>query len=100
MLLAAVVESSNRVGGTSKRLEKIELLPKLLRQLQPEEIEIVAAFLGGRTRQGRIGIGYATLRDSRGEAAKTPRLAIGQADRIFPSGIATSGPGCHCQRRA
>src|SRR6266851_4600969 len=58
MLLAAVVETSSRVAGTTKRLEKIELLAKLLRQLQPEEIEIVAAFLGGRTRQGRIGIGY------------------------------------------
>src|SRR5260370_19841680 len=98
MLLAAVVETSNRVAGTNKRLEKIELLARLLRQLQPEEIEIVAAFLGGRTRQGRIGIGYATLRDSRGAAAETPSLEIVEADRIFQSVIATSGPGSQGQR--
>src|SRR5260370_3801532 len=98
MLLAAVVETSNRVAGTTKRLEKIDLLAKLLRQLQPEEIEIVAAFLGGRTRQGRIGIGYAALRDATGAAAETPSLEIVEADRIFQSIIAASGPGSQRQR--
>ncbi|HEY6391466.1 MAG TPA: ATP-dependent DNA ligase [Bryobacteraceae bacterium] len=98
MLLAAVVETSNRVAGTTKRLEKIDLLSKLLRQLQPEEIEIVAAFLGGRTRQGRIGIGYGALRDSRGAAAEIPSLEIVEADRIFQSIIAMSGPGSQSQR--
>src|SRR5260370_35709278 len=100
MLLAAVVETSNRVAGTSKRLEKIELLAKLLKQLQPEEIEIVAAFLGGRTRQGRIGIGYSALRDSRGDAAETPSLEIIEVDRIFQSILATSGSGSQGQRLA
>jgi DNA ligase-1 len=98
MLLAAVVETSSRVAGTTKRLEKIELLSKLLKQLQPEEIEIVAAFLGGRTRQGRIGIGYGTLRDSRGAAVETPGLEIVEVDRIFQSIIAMSGPGSQGQR--
>ncbi len=98
MLLAAVVETSNRVAGTSKRLEKIELLAKLLRQLQPEEIEIVAAFLGGRTRQGRIGIGYGALRDSSAAAAETPSLEIVEVDRIFQSILATSGSGSQGQR--
>ena len=98
MLLAAVVETSSRVAGTTKRLEKIELLSKLLKQLQPEEIEIVAAFLGGRTRQGRIGIGYGALRDSRDAAAETPGLEIVEVDRIFQSIIAMSGPGSQGQR--
>src|SRR5260370_2285871 len=93
MLLAAVVETSNRVAGTSKRLEKIDLLAKLLRQLQPEEVEIVAAFLGGRTRQGRIGIGYSALRDSRGAAAENPSLEIVEVDRIFLSILPPSGSG-------
>src|SRR5437016_1711935 len=62
MLFAAVVETSRRVSETSRRLEKIDLLAALLRQLDPEEVEIVVAFLSGYTRQGRIGIGYATLR--------------------------------------
>jgi ATP-dependent DNA ligase I len=98
MLFAAVVETSSRVAGTTKRLEKIEQLSKLLRQLQPEEIEIVAAFLGGRTRQGRIGIGYGALRDSRGSAAEAPSLEIVEVDRMFQSIIAMSGPGSQGQR--
>ena len=98
MLLAAVVETSSLVAGTTKRLEKIELLAKLLRQLLPEEVEIVAAFLGGRTRQGRIGIGYVALRDATGAAAETPSLEIVEVDRIFQSILATSGSGSQGQR--
>ena len=66
MLLAAVVETSRRVAETTKRLEKVDLLARLLRQLHPDEIEIVVRFLAGSIRQGRIGIGYAALRDARG----------------------------------
>ena len=47
MLLAKVVDTSRRITDTSKRLEKIELLATLLKQAQPQEIEIVVAFLSG-----------------------------------------------------
>ena len=57
MLLAAVVDTSRRVANTTKRLEKIDLLARLIRQLSPLEIQIVVLFLSGQTRQGRIGIG-------------------------------------------
>jgi len=36
MLLAAVVETSRRVADTTKRLEKIDLLASLIRQLSPQ----------------------------------------------------------------
>ena len=39
MLLAQVVETSRRVGETSKRLEKIDMIAGLLKQLHPDEIE-------------------------------------------------------------
>ncbi len=63
MQLSHVVATSGRVASTTKRLEKIGLIAALLEQLQPEEVEIAVSFLSGSTRQGRIGIGYATLRD-------------------------------------
>ena len=66
MLLANLVETSNRIANTSRRLEKTALLAGLLKQLSPEEVEIAVAFLSGGTRQSRIGIGYATLRDATG----------------------------------
>ena len=98
MLLAAVVETSRRVTETTKRLEKMDLLARLLRELQPEEIEIVVPFLAGSIRQGRIGIGYAALRDAQGPAAATASLEIAEVDRTFQSVIAASGSGSQRQR--
>jgi DNA ligase 1 len=98
MLLARVVETSRRVSDTSKRLEKIDLLTTLLRQLHPEEIDIVVAFLSGRTRQGRIGIGYAAIRSATGARAQTPSLEVIDVDRVFQSIAATQGPGSERQR--
>jgi DNA ligase-1 len=98
MLLAAVVETSRRVSETSKRLEKVDLLSRLLLELHPQEIEIVVRFLAGGIRQGRIGIGYAALRDARGPAAESPSLEIAEVDRTFQSIVATSGSGSQRQR--
>ena len=75
MLLANVVDTSRRIAETTKRLEKVNLLAGLLKQLHGEEIEIGVGFLSGSTRQGRIGIGYATLRDAITSAAENPSLA-------------------------
>jgi len=99
MLLAAVVETSRRVTETSKRLEKVGLLASLLRDLHPDEIEIVVAFLADSIRQGRIGIGYAALRDAQGSAAANPSLEVAEVDRTFQTIIATSGGGSQRQRQ-
>jgi DNA ligase-1 len=98
MLLASVVETSRRVADTSKRLEKIGLLASLLRQLSPEEIEIVVQFLAGQTRQGRIGIGYAALRDARNSPAASSTLEILDIDRILESITEVSGSGSQARR--
>ncbi len=98
MLLAAVVDTSLRVAETTKRLEKIDLLARLLKQLNLEEIKIVVAFLSGRTRQGRIGIGYGAVRDVKGLPAAEPGLEVGEVDRIFDTIAATQGSGSQRQR--
>ena len=98
MLLANVVETSRRVAETSKRLEKIGLLATLLRQLGPEEIEIVVHFLAGQIRQGRIGIGYAALREARNSPASNPSLEILDIDRLLESILKTSGAGSERRR--
>src|SRR5580698_7851074 len=100
MLLANVVETSGRVAATSKRLAKIELLADLLKQLSPDEIEIVVAFLSGNTRQGRTGIGFAVVRDSHAEAAQTPTLEILDVDRALASLSDAAGRGSEQQKRA
>jgi DNA ligase-1 len=98
MLLAELVETSQRVAGTSKRGEKTGLLAELLRRLAPDEIEIAVLYLSGATRQGRIGIGYATLREAWGDAAEAPSLRLLEVDRILDDIAATSGRGS-TQRR-
>jgi DNA ligase 1 len=99
MLLAGVVETSRRVTDTSKRLEKIGLLAGLIRQLSPDEIEIVVQFLAGQTRQGRIGIGYAALRDARNSPAPDPSLEVLEVDRILQSITEVSGSGSQRRRQ-
>ena len=98
MLLAAVVEVSRRVSDTSRRLEKRDLIAGLLRQLRPEEIAIVVSFLAGTIRQGRIGIGYAALRDASAPPAAAPGLEIAEVDCTFDSIIAASGNGSQRRR--
>jgi DNA ligase-1 len=98
MLLSSVVETSRRVTDTPKRLEKIDLLARLIRQLSPEEIEIVVPFLSGQTRQGRIGIGYAALRDARNSPAANASLELLDIDSVLQNIIATSGSGSQRQR--
>jgi DNA ligase-1 len=98
MLLATVVETSQRVADTTKRLEKIDLLARLIRQLSPEEIEIVVLFLSGQTRQGRIGIGYASLRDALQPPAVNPSLQILDVDASLEAITATSGSGSQRRR--
>jgi DNA ligase-1 len=98
MLLAQVVETSGRIAQTSKRLEKIGLLAALLRQLKLGEIDVVVPYLSGRTRQGKIGIGYRVLQASGAEPADTPSLEIAAVDRALEALASVSGAGSE-QRR-
>jgi DNA ligase 1 len=99
MLLANIVETSRSVGETTKRIEKVNLLSGVVRQLRGEEIEIGVAFLSGSTRQGRIGIGYATLRDATTSAAESPSLELLDVDRALDALAAVQGPGSEQRRR-
>ncbi|MGH9558852.1 MAG: ATP-dependent DNA ligase [Bryobacteraceae bacterium] len=98
MLLARVAEISRKIAGANQRLEKIGLLADLLGELPPDEIEIAAAFLSGRTRQGRIGIGYNALHEVSRPPAADPSLEIGDLDRAFQALAEVSGPGSQRRR--
>jgi DNA ligase-1 len=80
MLFERVVEISRRITKTPRRLEKIELIAGLLQLAAPEEIETAVAFLSGYLRQGKIGIGYGTLRDCAVAPAEAAALSIGDVE--------------------
>ena len=60
-LFAELVETSERVAATSSRTAKVAALADLLRRLEPDEVAPTVALLSGEARQGRIGVGWATL---------------------------------------
>jgi DNA ligase 1 len=91
MLLRDVVETSRGIAETSKRTLKISLAAELLRRLEPEEIQPVAAYLSGATPQGRIGIGYASLRDATSTPAETATLTVTDVDRTLDDLSRTKG---------
>jgi len=99
MLFATIVDTSRRVADTSRRLEKIDLLAALLRQLAPPEVEPVVAFLSGYVRQGKIGVGYAALRDGGSAGIETGVLEVLEVDRALAELAAIQGPGSDRRKR-
>lgn len=99
MLLANLVEISRRVSETTKRLEKTELIASLLKQLASEEAEIAVSFLSGLTRQGKLGVGYATISNANGAHAQHPGLQILDVDRHLDELTRISGAGSERRRR-
>lgn len=103
MLLARVVEASNKIAETTKRREKTDILATLLRQLRPDEVEAAVAFLSGAIRQGRIGIGYAALHQtSAGEdvdKSVVPTLEVNDVDATLSEIADVQGAGAEQRRR-
>jgi ATP-dependent DNA ligase I len=99
MLLAQIVETSQRVANTTKRLDKVDLLAALLKQLDTDEIETVVAILSGGARQGKIGIGYSTLRGAASPSAPAPSLEIREVDRTLESLTTVQGSGSERRKR-
>src|SRR5690606_38033045 len=98
MLLARVVETSNAVAATRARLVKVERLADCLGALAPDEIEAGVAFLAGQVRQGRIGVGHATVRGVTAPPAETATLTVHDVDVALAALAETAGPGSARER--
>src|SRR5260370_1167929 len=93
MLFAELLAASERVAGTRSRLAKIDALAEYLRRLDASEIALGVAYLSGDTRQGKIGIGYATLKDALAATpASAPRLTLAQPAEDVADAIERLGP--------
>ena len=99
MLLADLLAASERVSATRSRLAKIEALADCLRGLSPPEIALGVAYLSGDTPQGRIGIGWAGLKDALGAAAASgPQLGLAQVDERLERLSQVKGRGSAAER--
>ena len=92
-LLADVVAASRDVTATSSRSEKIAILAELLRRLDPGEVAPAVGFLTGVPRQGRVGVGYATIYGIERPPAHEPSLAIEDLDRAIAAVQGMKGAG-------
>jgi len=100
LLLAAVVDASARAAETASRLAKRDAIAECIRSAGADEVEIVVAYLSGETRQGRVGVGYATLAALRGGHAGGPTLTVGEVDAALARIAATKGKGSSSARSA
>jgi DNA ligase-1 len=99
MLLHDLVETSGKVAATRARNAKIALLADLLRRLEPAEIDVAVAYLSGELRQGRVGVGWASLRGlDREPPAAEPTLALSDVDAAFERLASTTGRGSAAAR--
>jgi DNA ligase-1 len=94
MFLAELVATSSAVQASSGRLDKTRRIAEMLSRLEPDEVEIAVAFLSGGTRQGRVGVGGASIRSA---AETTPAeqgtLTLGDVDAAFAEIASARGGG-------
>jgi DNA ligase 1 len=94
-----VVETSAAVSSSAARLRKIAHLADLFSALAPDEIAPVVALVSGEPRQGRLGLGHATISQISGvSAADEPSLTVLDVDRAFGGLAQLSGAGSGRER--
>jgi DNA ligase-1 len=99
MLFSEVARVSREVARTSARTRKTELLAELFRAASPQDAPIAIAYLAGRLPQGRLGIGWAALRERAAPAAE-PTLTVRAVDAALTAVGEVSGQGAQAGRRA
>jgi DNA ligase-1 len=104
VLLSSVVATSAAVAATRSRKTKIEALAATLRECAPGEVPIVTNLLIGEPRQGKIGLGWATLSAVAkpavdAEPAGRPAVTVAELDGALDTIAATTGAGSVEARR-
>lgn len=100
MLFADVVETSGTVTSTRARSAKVAALADLIRRLDLDEVEAAVAALSGEPRQGKIGVGWATLHGVAPPPSPTPSLTVLAVDAALSSLGELSGTGSASARQA
>jgi DNA ligase-1 len=97
--LRDLVETSEAVAAQPARLGKVARLAERLAALGPGEMAPGVAMLAGEPRQGRLGVGWASLRELP-LPAPAPTLTVADVDAALDALAAASGPGSQGARRA
>ncbi len=95
-----VVVASADVARTSQRSAKVARLAELLRAVPRPEVCAVVGMLVGEPRQGRVGVGWATLRSARVTPAAAPSVTVAEIDQLLSRLTTTTGTGSQHAREA
>lgn len=98
-LLADVVNASRDVAVTSSRSRKVAILAELVGRLDAGEVSICVAFLSGVPRQGRVGVGYATVYGIELRPADEASLTVDDVDRVITEIEEATGSGSATTRK-
>ncbi len=97
MLLIEVVRASAEMTATRARLAKTEVVARLLRLADPDEVAVVASYLAGAPRQRRTGLGWRGL-ETLPEPAAEPTLAVLTVDATLERISRVGGEGSRAAR--
>ncbi|WP_134765901.1 ATP-dependent DNA ligase [Nocardioides sp. 1609] len=98
MLLHDVVETSAAVAATRSRKAKAAAIADLLARCGRDEVELVAAYVGGALRQRRTGVGWRGI-GTPPAPADTPSLTVVGVDAAFEAVSALAGAGSQAARK-
>ena len=97
--LVLLAGTSQRLAATSKRGEKRALLVSALLECDASERGLAAAYLAGKVRQPKLGVGYAQLAGMREIAAATEaELTLTELDQTLERIAGEGGAGSAARR--
>lgn len=96
--LHLLADASRDLTATSKRGEKTARLAELFAAIDRPDVEIVVGLMLGQQRQGRIGIGWATVSSLDLTPAAAPSLTVGDIDDMLTEVATISGDGSTARR--
>jgi DNA ligase-1 len=99
VLFARLVDTSDVVASTSARSQKVALLAEFLFTLDIGEVETGVGFLRGEPRQGRVGVGWASVYPLDVPPADEPALEIRDVDAAIDEVRDLVGSGSQGARR-
>lgn len=98
MQLDEIAQASADVAATRSRKQKTARLAELIREMDPDEVSIGVSYLSGRLPQGRLGVGFAAIRDVDVPSATTPTLSLMNVHESLDRLEATRGAGSRAVR--
>ncbi len=99
--LADLVAAHRGVRDARRRLDKIDRLSGFLARTAPPDVETAVAYLCGVLPQGRIGVGYATVRAAcAAPPAPAPGLLLADVHAALTRVASLGGPGSAAGRAA